>query len=366
MTRHTCLLSILLIGICVSVPAQVTQRIGTPVGLYLVQRLSATPKLDGKLDDPCWHACPPLTDFAAFGLNATQQGSFPLPATLRTTVRIGTTDAGLWLGFDCYEDDMTKMKATLQARDAGDLWTEDSIELYFGTDPRQLSYKKYIINALGTQGDERNLSGIVDHSWNDPDWRVKTVRLADRWTAEYFFPWKSLGGQPHAGEMLPLGITRFSWTTGNLVGACWGAAMSNPFIYRAGLLLFDDRFTDTLAQLADLQQRWRGDTWHLWIDNRLLTVTTLAADTRRTLAETTELLGDVRFELSISTGLASAKDLEQRCAILEDASVAIAKQPDASFSRATWCHAHDLLEQSQTLRDELRRDLLIRAATTEK
>jgi len=40
-----------------------------------------------------------------------------------------------------------------------------------------------------------------------------------------------------AGDRLVLGVTRFSWTSGKIRGACWGAAMSHPFIYRAGLLI---------------------------------------------------------------------------------------------------------------------------------
>jgi len=335
--------------------AQVDPRIGTPVSFLRVPRMAAAPVLDGRLDDPCWEGIPVTEDFAAFGFSMAQQGSFPAPASLRTAMRAGATAEGVWLGLDCYEPDMGKVRGELVARDAGALWTEDSIELYFGTDPRHMSFNKYIVNILGTQGDERAVNGVVDHAWNDFRWKARTARLADRWTAEYFFPWECIGGPRAAGETVALGVTRFSWGTGKIVGACWGAAMSNPFIYRAGVLLIEDDLAGLLARVAAGQDRRRGATWHTWAGDRLVTVTTVAADVKRVLAEAAEAAGDARHEIRRLEG-APGPYAERLAAVGRDLRALEARTEPVG--RREWLAANDLLLRARAVRAEIRRDLL--------
>jgi hypothetical protein len=338
--------------------AQVDWRLGTPVEVATVRELPTEPVLDGRLDDGCWTAALPLSRFYAFGFDAVQQGSFPLPAALRTVARLGYTRRGLWLAFDCY-DDMSRVRPRLRARDDGDLWTEDSLELYVATATNRLDFRKFTFNALGTQADMQVTSGVLDPTWSDLAWQVKTTLGADRWSAECFFPWTSLGSHPRTGDCLPFGITRFSWTSGKLVAACWGAGMSHPFIYRAGMLLFDVDLAGLLTGIADLESRWRGPTWHLWSGDYLIAVSDAATETRRLLAEVAGVLGDIEFALNLALALpgrdAEAKSLEELRASLK----VLVAQPQQEISRETWREANVLLRQARDLRDEVRRDLLL-------
>lgn len=338
-------ISILLV-LSATMHAQVDWRIGTPVEIYEVRSLDATPALDGKLDDAAWEGVRATDQFYDY-MAPTKIGSFPPLATIRTVMRIGSTVKGLWMGFDCYAQ-MDKVKADIVARDNGDIWTEPCIELYVGEDWREVSFRKFIVNVLGTQTDLRKYRGVLNEQWNDMNWRVATHRHEDRWSAELFFPWSSLGGKPEKGAMLPLGVTRFSWTTGRIVGACWGAAMSNPYIYRSGQLLIEEDLTDKITQLARRQERWRGDTWHLWVDDRMITITTLDAELERVRHDAEGILADISF-LAAENPLSDPVDTE-----LRKLRETFAKVLQDAPTRNTWAATARLVEKLRHFRDRLR------------
>src|SRR5437762_2355647 len=58
-------------------------------------RVSKSPTLDGKLDDPAWQAAPPLDSFVQKFPN---EGA---PPTEQTTIRVIYDAAAIWIGVDC-------------------------------------------------------------------------------------------------------------------------------------------------------------------------------------------------------------------------------------------------------------------------
>lgn len=334
---------------------QVDWDIGTPVEIYEVQRMPKSPVLDGRLTDAAWEGIDPTGDFYAFG-SKEKLGSFPPLSTLRTAMRVGVTDEGLWLGFDCHQEEMEKVRPEIRARDSVDLWREASIELYFTTGWRELTFRKFTINALGTRADLMFEGGVYRHGWNDNGWRVRTRRHDDRWTAELFFPWSSLGGRVEPGGIVNLGVTRFSWTTGGLVGAGWGAGMSNPYIHRAGHLLIADRLTTPLKRIGRMQKRWRGPTWHTWQGEYLITVTTGKEAVERSIEQVGSVLQEVRLELAELSG--DKKHVEMQKKLDELLSVRDRLRSRAP-SRESWREAKLLLERARMLKAKLRIALLV-------
>jgi hypothetical protein len=173
-----------------------------PVPVLSVPVLNENPSIDGKLDDPVWSKAALVKDFAMLNSNP------PKSPTQKTEVRIFATDQDLYVGFECFEENMNRIMSFYTERD-GMLWLDDDFELRLapgiGADVSDYPYYAFLINPKGVQLDilqlpnqmaDREASNFVGPNWGksgsgtawNAKWEVKTFLGKDSWSGEIRIP----------------------------------------------------------------------------------------------------------------------------------------------------------------------------------
>ena len=162
------------------------------------------PKIDGKLDDPCWQNAARTGDFIQFEPNSGE------PASHKTKVYLLFDENRLYVGFECFKSDMNVLAANSVQRDSF-FFSDDHVEILIDTYLDQRNCYAFALNPLSTQTDRRitNEGGNVRRtssnvgsaiSW-DCDWSGYTATYDDRWTVEFSIPFAELRfpkQNPHA------------------------------------------------------------------------------------------------------------------------------------------------------------------------
>jgi len=170
-------------------------------------RAAAKPKLDGRLDEPCWHRA------KVASIGGEQAGQRPRPATLK----LAYDDEFLYVACQAQQEPGVDYTATPgpRPRDA-ELSGRDRVELLLDIDRDYVSYYRLSIDHRGwTQEDCWG-----DRSWN-PTWFVAAAADGTTWTIEAAIPLDQLTGRyPRAGDVWALGLQRLvpgvgfqSWNT---------------------------------------------------------------------------------------------------------------------------------------------------------
>ncbi|MBN1344331.1 MAG: DUF4091 domain-containing protein [Phycisphaerae bacterium] len=136
------------------------------------------PTIDGRLSEPCWQTPSAATDFRLLKTGK--------PASQHTEARVAYDADTLYVAFTCRDDQMDNLVANETKRD-GDVYNDDSVELFLAphTDPEP--YDHFLVNPANTQRDDLG----ADPSWNAA-WKSAVWRGPDRWTVEMAIPLKSL------------------------------------------------------------------------------------------------------------------------------------------------------------------------------
>jgi len=143
-----------------------------------IKRLPSAPLIDGKIDEACWKQATRVSDFTAISTLA--------PATEKTTAYLGFDEGNLYVAFKCQESRMGKIKATDYGRD-GQLWQNDSVEIFLDTNQDAKTYFHFIIDVSG------NVYDSIGHDakFNFPV-KAKTFKGKDFWSVEVSIPFASL------------------------------------------------------------------------------------------------------------------------------------------------------------------------------
>lgn len=140
-------------------------------------------KIDGVLDEEEWKKGAVANNFVEI------EPGDNTPPPVETQVLIIYDKDKLYFGFICYDNDMSKLRASMTDRDK--IFQDDFIGLILDTyrDFKQ-SYEFYV-NPYGIQGDLILEPGNEDTS---PDylWESDAKIYNDRWTAEFAIPFKSI------------------------------------------------------------------------------------------------------------------------------------------------------------------------------
>src|SRR5215218_479828 len=113
---------------------------GYAVGIH---RLSAAPKIDGKLDDAVWQEGNLLTDFTQIEPVSGQ------PATQRTEVRMGYDAQNIYFGVRCYDKEPARIVASSRSPDAG-LASDDTISVFLDTFHDRRNGFFFSLNPIGS------------------------------------------------------------------------------------------------------------------------------------------------------------------------------------------------------------------------
>ena len=158
-------------------------------------RTETPPKIDGKLDDPCWQNSAKTGDLIQFEPQRGEQASQP------TTIYLAYDANKLYVAFECFKTDMNNLAANQTRRDAF-FFSDDHVEVLIDTFLDGRNCYAFALNALGTQTDQRFINEGANRrtgsssigtaiSW-DCDWQGQAAKGTDRWTAEFAIPFAEL------------------------------------------------------------------------------------------------------------------------------------------------------------------------------
>lgn len=170
--------------------------------VYKVIKTTHPPVIDGNLTDSCWKRTKKASGFVQI---ITGEGLAPV----QTTFSILQDKENLYLGIECQEPAMRKMKRQKTEHDSN-VYEDDCVEIFFDPGQTTTGYYHFIVNSLGTQYEAESILGKV---W-DSFWRVGTRGDKNKWTVEMAIPFASLGQVPQEGDMWGFNIGRERYAEG--------------------------------------------------------------------------------------------------------------------------------------------------------
>jgi len=150
-------------------------------------KFEVSPEIDGDVGASEWAAASVIDQyFLQF------EPDYGEPSPFRTIVRIGQSDKALFIAFELFDPDPSRLSTAITQRDLG-LANDDSIAVLIDTFNDGRTAYLFRSNALATQEDSRiaNNGRTVDPLW-DASWHSAARRLEDRWTVEMEIPFSIL------------------------------------------------------------------------------------------------------------------------------------------------------------------------------
>ncbi len=142
-------------------------------------KVEAPLTLDGRLDEPFWAQCEVAT-----GLINTRTHA---PAEDQTPVRVAYTRTHLYVGVECLEQDLRKLRATEQREDRAFV-ADDWVEIHLDPPHNHRGTYAFFTNPLGTRADaNEGPSGVFNYGWS-ADWDCAAHIGSDRWSFEMRIP----------------------------------------------------------------------------------------------------------------------------------------------------------------------------------
>ena len=148
-----------------------------------ITNLEVAPRIDGNIEMQEWEGAVLIDQtFVQY------EPEFGAPSPFRTVVRIGQTETALYVAFEAYDPEVSRISAARTQRDDR-LSRDDSVAVMFDTFFDLRTAYLFRTNVLATQQDGRIADNgrTVDMRW-DAAWRSAASRHADRWTAEFEIP----------------------------------------------------------------------------------------------------------------------------------------------------------------------------------
>ncbi len=174
-------------GLCLPVCARGHHPEPSPMEKRVVKALRAEEKIliDGHLSEKDWDHAEKARDFFR------AQPNRGVRAVLKTEAMVLYDDATLYVGFRCFEPDMTLLRETLTRRDSR-IWHDDAVEVVLDTYDDDRNGYVFGVNTLGTQMDEHiGNESVFTMTW-DARWDVRVAKGEDFWTAEFAIPFSEL------------------------------------------------------------------------------------------------------------------------------------------------------------------------------
>lgn len=145
---------------------------------------TAAPRIDGRLDDPCWALAPLEKEFTSYN---PRYGDL-LPQ--KTLVFVGYDDKAVYFAFRCLDAEPDKIKTSIARRD--DIFNDDWIGLSLDSQGlRQCSYDLFV-NPNGIQADIYDSTTGGEDSSVDFVWESAGRRTAEGYEVEIAVPLRML------------------------------------------------------------------------------------------------------------------------------------------------------------------------------
>ena len=222
------------------------------VAFYHARPTGAAPKLDGRLDEPCWADAQVARTYYQYWK------ADPDIGVLDTEFRMAYDAHGIYLGIVNHDKHTGKLRATKTTRDDPSMWTDDCAEIYFDPAAMGIAYGRFVVNSLGTQQDSKRIdTGVTLGEWSGDGWQAKTRVGRSGWTIEAFFPWSDLGQRATAGDLWQFDHVRYAYTSGGFQGVTWSPGGNYQSPDKFGYVYFGrDRLArDKVARLLSARVR---------------------------------------------------------------------------------------------------------------
>jgi hypothetical protein len=190
-----------------------TRGANAPKAVWLCRRTAEKPRLDGRLDDACWHGQEEAVELPGVELRSPRRDDEAWPAL----VQVAYDQEFLYLAATCRKAPCVEYAAAAgpRQRDA-ELAAHDRIALMLDIDRDWTSYWRLAVDCRGQTAEDC----WGDRTWN-PNWYVAAGQQANSWTFEAAIPWSELTSRPpQPRETWAVGVERAvpgvgfqSWTT---------------------------------------------------------------------------------------------------------------------------------------------------------
>ena len=178
-----------------------------PLPEVCIPKTTTAINIDGSLDENAWSSA------AKVELKYTNQG---VAVPIKTTAHITYDDTNIYLAFESFEPNLSKIKAVVDKRD-GPTFYDDSVEVFADPTDKRREYYHLSTNTLGTQFDQK----VFNPSWNG-DWKTASKMGDGVWYTEIAIPFSALGAKsPTTGDKWALNLTRNRTTTGAIEYINW-------------------------------------------------------------------------------------------------------------------------------------------------
>ena len=236
------------------------------LSFYQTQYSEKSPVIDGSVSDPCWkQAVEYKSYYVYFDPN-------PGPGKLKTSLRLLWNQQGLFVAIINYDKNIDKIKAVNTTRDNSKMWTDDCAELYFDPTADSVGYTKFIINALGTISDMRQIDAAVKlNEWSASGLEVKTSINKEAWIIEMFIPWDDLGKMPSNGSLWKFCHVRYAWSSGKFIGVTSSPGGNYNNIGDFGFLYFSRSKDTKLENIAQIIKSKAAQPWYLELQGKFIT-----------------------------------------------------------------------------------------------
>ena len=164
----------------------------------LAVKAEKPPKIDGKLDDPCWKTAPQTDGFTHVETEKLVKD--------QTIVKLLYTDKAIYVAWSIYDSD-PKTIVTDKKLDSSQFLDAESV--CFSIDPFHTHQSRprirFMVNPFDQQKFERLSLGNQKKSKLTNDWIAITKIVDDGWVVEMEIPWKVLD-YPDTSEPIQMGI----------------------------------------------------------------------------------------------------------------------------------------------------------------
>lgn len=191
--------------------------------------LKKAPEIDGAVaDDPAWAgvAETPIARLLGDGRPARE-----------SRFKVAYTADAFYAAVICDEPEPDKI--TAQREDGGNVWEEDSVEVFLSPDGK--TELQFAVNAIGSRYSPLTLKR----------WRAAAQVEEGRWCAEIEIPWEVIGVAPKAGQAWRLNVCRNRLTSGAMEHCSWApVGASFHEVENFGKVTFDGLDPDTQSKIA--------------------------------------------------------------------------------------------------------------------
>lgn len=164
--------------------------------VYHVSYLEEKPLLDGKVCEASWEKLAWAGDFIRLGTDSL--------AAKQTRFKVGYRAEGLYIGIECKEPEIDKVRAKEQSKKS-EIWERESIEIFImplGSD----DYFQFVVDVFGSHWLGKG-QGMVMRPIKS-SWVSASLIGEDSWSVEVNIPFETLGKIPENGEEWGFNICR--------------------------------------------------------------------------------------------------------------------------------------------------------------